>query len=314
MIPVVLFFLLAGRTVAGGGSLSARATPPGLASSPKQQLFTFRKAAVVGAASLSTFTAAGVLTGHDHIIRSDRPKNTYRLSKAVWALVRLSNPATCLWLAFSNQLCSPRRKLLLAMATVSGLRHAFWGLKLCRKPWPLLPLSLPVACLNNIFDWLHCRSAVEREEAAGEEQLGLVAYIGVISFVVGSYLETASEWQRHNFIQQKKNLKAKEESEGTGEVKDSTSTSTSTSNSGGKLCTTGLWAKAAHINYLGYVLWRLGIGLVSAPPYTAAFGVVHLVDFQLRAVPMLRRHLQCRYGQEWTDYAKRTSVLIPGVI
>ena len=256
-----------------------------------------------GSLTLAT-TLPGIVTGRDHIIRADAKGNFFAVSKAVWCIVRLLNPLSCLVFGFRGPVSiprSPRRRVLLAMSCVSGMRHAFWACFILRKPWPLLPLSLPVALLNNFFDALHCRCAVERERESGgaSDALGPVACLGMVLFALGSCLETASELQRERFI--KKRAQEADKKASSSEVKK-------------RLCTTGLWSLAAHINYLGYALWRLGIGLVSAPPHTAALGVAHFLDFQLRAVPLLRRHLGERYGEEWYDYAKRTRVLVPGVI
>ena len=90
--------------------------------------------------------------------------------------------------------------------------------------------------------------------------------------------------------------------------------STASPTNTGKLCTSGLWSRAAHINYAGYVLWRTGIGMVSAPPWSIAYGIAHLLDFRLRAVPLLRRHMRARYGDEWDAYAAKTAVIVPGLL
>ena len=57
-----------------------------------------------------------------------------------------------------------------------------------------------------------------------------------------------------------------------------------------------------------------GIGLVTAPPHTLAFGLYHAIDFRLRAIPLLDAHMEAKYGDEWRSYASRTKRLVPFVL
>lgn len=247
----------------------------------------------IGAASLTmTMTVPGIISEKDHIIRTT-PINPYIMSRVAWCVVRLADPLVCGALVRrhnrnAGRKVSTRSAVLVAMAAVSGVRHAVWAAVVLKKPWPLW-ISLPVGLGNTLINWLHCRASLEREDEHGDsEPMSALAAFGVAFFLVGSWFETASELQRIAFHSDPANA--------------------------GKLCTRGLWRFAAHINYMGYAMWRTGIGMVSAPPWSVAYGIAHLLDFRLRAVPLLRRHMRARYGEEWDEYAARTSILVPGLL
>ena len=280
-----------GLTLAVIASLGAPPSPP-----PK----FWRKQMLAGAASLTmTMTIPGIVTHQDHIIRTT-PMKPYMASRAIWCAVRLADPVLVHGLAQRHNRYRKRSKpsarsaILVAMSAVSGVRHSIWAVVITKKPWPLW-ISVPVSVANTWINWLHCRASLEREDeradATGDdhaEPLGALAAVGVACFVAGSYLESASELQRLAFRAHPSNA--------------------------GELCTVGLWSRAAHINYLGYVLWRTGIGMVSAPPWSLAYGAAHMLDFRLRAVPLLRRHMRERYGEVWEQYAAKTAVLVPGLL
>ena len=295
---------------------------PATTGSVQKRDTVWRRSAVGSAASFSLMlTVPGVLLRRDHIIRSDpTPERSYAVSKAVWALIRILNPVTCWFFGFPREngprreQLSMRRRILMAMSFVSGARHAFWGIVLLRKPWPLLHLSLPVAAGNNFVDALHCRCAAERESDGTDSGLGSLAWVGVALFAAGSALETISELQRHRFIEAEAKIDTPVREKKSRFIETEAQIDTPAKKERSRrLCTSGLWRWSAHINYLGYAMWRLGIGLVSAPPHTAAFGVAHFLDFHIRAVPLLRRHLAARYGKDWKDYSERTKILVPGV-
>jgi len=251
-----------------------------------------QKMAGGAAAYTLSLTVPGRLLNYDHILRTD-PMMSYTSSKVAWCGVRLADPLLCAALVRKHtrqarRQSSSRSAVLVAMAAVSGGRHAFWALAMLKKPWPLWSHSLPVALFNSFLNWCHCRVSLEREDEHGEESLGGLACVGIVAFMLGSYLETASEVQRAAFKAKPSNA--------------------------GKPCTTGLWRHAAHINYLGYAMWRTAIGMVSAPPWSLGYGVAMLLDFRLRAVPLLRQHMHAKYGRAWDDYAARTAIFVPGVV
>jgi protein-S-isoprenylcysteine O-methyltransferase Ste14 len=111
---------------------------------------------------------------------------------------------------------------------------------------------------------------------------------GIVLFLVGSFLNTFSEWQRHRW-------KARAENRG-------------------RLYTRGLFAAAIHINYFGDVLWVAGYACVTHNAYAALVPAFLFVFFQFFNVPKLDAYLRDRYGDDFAAYERRTKRLIPFVL
>lgn len=171
--------------------------------------------------------------------------------------------------------------VFLGMSLVGALRHWLWASKINLNDWTW-ELAVSVAVFNFWFDWTHAQNLLRKPR-----RLNGIGFAGATCFVAGSALESVAELQRANFKRQ---------------------------SPAGTLYTGGLFRFATNINYLGYILWRTGIGLVSAPPHTLAYGAYHAVDFRLRAIPLLDAHMEAKYGEQWRAYASRTKRLIPGVL
>lgn len=115
--------------------------------------------------------------------------------------------------------------------------------------------------------------------------LGLVGVAAVSLYLVGSYLNTVSEYQRDRWKQRPENQ--------------------------GHLYTEGLFGRSMHINYLGDVLLFSGWALLTYRIGAFALPLVMLVGFVFFHIPMLDRHLHEKYGAEFEDYQTRTKRLIP---
>ncbi|NRB15305.1 MAG: DUF1295 domain-containing protein [Rhizobiales bacterium] len=118
-----------------------------------------------------------------------------------------------------------------------------------------------------------------------EAALSTADWAAMAIFILGSYLNTVSEYQRHIFKQQPINK--------------------------GKLYTEGLFAHAMHINYFGDVLWVIAYTIIAGSLYGIAIPVLLFGFFAFTNIPMLDEYLRGRYGDEFKAYAAKTKKLIP---
>ena len=83
----------------------------------------------------------------------------------------------------------------------------------------------------------------------------------------------------------------------------------------GKLCTTGFWGMARHINYGGYTIWRAGYGMacsgfVWAGVLAGFFGW----NFATEAIEVLDDYCGGKYGEQWEGYKRDVPwKLVPGI-
>ncbi len=117
---------------------------------------------------------------------------------------------------------------------------------------------------------------------------GALEICGIVLFVVGSFLNTFSEYQRHRW-------KAREENRG-------------------KLYTGGLFAISMHINYFGDLLWVSGFACVTHNAYASLVPAFLFAFFYFFNVPKLDAYLKERYGDSFSAYARRTKKLVPFVL
>ncbi len=112
--------------------------------------------------------------------------------------------------------------------------------------------------------------------------------LGAALFLLGSFLNTASELQRHRWKRDPANQ--------------------------GKLYTQGLFGLSMHINYFGDLLWVSGYALLTRNPFSALIPVLLFLFFYLYNIPKLDAHLAARYGQQFQEYRSRTRRFVPLVL
>ena len=117
--------------------------------------------------------------------------------------------------------------------------------------------------------------------------VGLVEIMGIVLYLLGSYLNTCSEYQRQRFK--------------------------SDSSNRGRLFTSALFRLARHINYFGDVLLFSGLALVTGRPGTLVIPLVMTLNFGLILIPRKEAYLSRKYGRQFTDYSSRTKRFIPFV-
>ncbi len=115
--------------------------------------------------------------------------------------------------------------------------------------------------------------------------VGAVAVVGLALYLVGSYLNTASEYGRHRWKQQPAHQ--------------------------GRLYTGGLFRYAVHINYFGDAVLFAGFALMTGTAWALVIPVGMTAAFVFAHIPALDRHLKAKYGAEFDAYAETTSTFVP---
>ncbi len=111
--------------------------------------------------------------------------------------------------------------------------------------------------------------------------------IGVVLFLMGSWMNSYAEYARHAWKQRPENR--------------------------GRLYTEGLFRYTRHPNYFGDLLSFSGLCLISGAWVSAPVPLVMLAGFVFVNVPMLDSHLRDHYGVAFDEYAEQTRKLIPFV-
>jgi protein-S-isoprenylcysteine O-methyltransferase Ste14 len=144
---------------------------------------------------------------------------------------------------------------------------------------------------NEVFTiapWVFCIYVV-LAFAAGTNgaPLGVAAADGIVLFLLGSWMNSYAEYQRHVWKQCPDHR--------------------------GKLFTQGLFRLVRHPNYLGDLISFSGVCLIAGRWFTAFIPALMLCGFVFVNVPVLDAHLREHYGAAFDEYARRTRKLIPFV-
>jgi protein-S-isoprenylcysteine O-methyltransferase Ste14 len=223
-----------------------------------------------------------------------RRKAPSMLPKGVLAVLHLTAVLAAAWLLFGGGMRSVSGSLGLQSTFASTLRRAtllaasivyfvrtllttFVFLKR-RFAWPeVLTIAVWIGALHLLFAFVGGRRTAP---------LGLAAAGGLL-YLLGSYLNTASELQRYLWKRRPENK--------------------------GRLYTAGLFHYATHINYFGDLVLFTGWVLLAANPFLLVVPFLMLLGFVFLNIPALDRYLADRYGDAFTQYAARTKKLIPFV-
>jgi steroid 5-alpha reductase family enzyme len=115
--------------------------------------------------------------------------------------------------------------------------------------------------------------------------IDLIDIIPIALFILGSYLNTYSEFQRKRFKEKPENKR--------------------------KLYTGGLFKYSQHINYFGDFIWILGFALLTRNLWALIMPTFCFVGFVFFNIPMLNKHLKEKYGEEYESWSQRTKKFIP---
>jgi protein-S-isoprenylcysteine O-methyltransferase Ste14 len=117
------------------------------------------------------------------------------------------------------------------------------------------------------------------------QPMGSLDAAGMILYLAGSWIGTASEHARHRW-------KARPENRG-------------------RLYTEGLFSYSRHVNYFGDLLLFAGFAVLTRQAWTGIVPLAMGLNFAFVIIPAHDAYLAARYGSEFDDYARRTKRLIP---
>ncbi|MFP4385549.1 MAG: DUF1295 domain-containing protein [Spirochaetia bacterium] len=120
-----------------------------------------------------------------------------------------------------------------------------------------------------------------------DRPFGLPGIIGIVFFLLGSFVNSFSEFQRKRFKDDPVNK--------------------------GRLYQDGLFSLSMHINYFGDILWSIGLALIAGTLWGFIIPVLMIIMFIFIHIPRLDSHLAEKYDSQFREYKKKTKVLIPWI-
>lgn len=222
-------------------------------------------------------------------------KNAAKTQKLTLTLVEIALLAISAWILFgagghmlaelfnwpSTESIPQRRYLIFAFSVITLGR-------MCVTMFYLMQRQMPwgeMFAIGTTFSIYYVGFALLA--LPSDAPLGVWDYLAIIVFLAGSYLNTASELQRHVF-------KARPENKG-------------------RLYTGGLFGWSMHINFFGDILWIIAYAIVTQNLWSTLIVVFAFSFFAFFNVPKLDAYLAKRYGADFVAYASRTKKLVPFV-
>lgn len=117
------------------------------------------------------------------------------------------------------------------------------------------------------------------------QSVGAMEIVGGLLYIMGSYVNTDSEYRRHVW-------KLKEDNKG-------------------RLYTERLFKYSMHINYFGDIVLFTGLAIATHNLSMLVIPLIMAVNFVFIIIPSLDRYLEKKYKDEFRDYAKKTKKFIP---
>jgi len=121
--------------------------------------------------------------------------------------------------------------------------------------------------------------------SSNPDPMGAMEWAGMVFYLLGSFLNTGSEYQRMRWKKRPENQ--------------------------GRLYTGGLFHYSMHINYFGDVVLFTGFALITGIFWALIIPGIMLCLFVFVNIPMLDKYLEQHYGAAFIEYSSRTSKLIP---
>jgi steroid 5-alpha reductase family enzyme len=122
---------------------------------------------------------------------------------------------------------------------------------------------------------------------SSNKSVGALDYLSLCLYLLGSWLNTYSEYTRYVWKNQKENK--------------------------GYLYTQGLFKHSMHINYFGDIVLFTGLAFLTLHFSMLFIPFVMAVNFIFFIIPRLDNYLSVKYGKEFEEYAGKTKKFIPGI-
>jgi protein-S-isoprenylcysteine O-methyltransferase Ste14 len=117
------------------------------------------------------------------------------------------------------------------------------------------------------------------------DSVGIIAIIGIVLYLTGSYLNTGSEYFRKIWKQDPANK--------------------------GKLYTEGLFKYSMHINYFGDFVLFTGFALITHNLFSFIIPLLMFIFFVTINTPLLDKYLAEKYSREFPGYSRQTKKFVP---
>ena len=137
--------------------------------------------------------------------------------------------------------------------------------------------------IANIMPWIFPYIAYKSGDYTGS--IGWIEMVGILMFLTGSYLNSASEYFRYSWKQKRENA--------------------------GHIYTGGLFKYACHINYFGDIVLFTGMAMVAHQFQLLIIPVSMAFIFVAILIPLKENYFKEKYGNEYISYAASTKKLIP---
>ena len=196
-----------------------------------------------------------------------------------------------------------RSYLLLALVLIWAVRLGTYLFRRIRKAGkdarfdeikPSFVRFLTTWTLQGLWVTLTLAAALTAITTSMRKDLGIVALIGFVIWIVGFAIEATADAQKSRFRADPANK--------------------------GRFIHTGLWSWSRHPNYFGEIVLWVGVAVIALPVLRGWQWValisplfVTLLLTRISGVPMLERRADEKWGgqEDYEAYKERTSVLIP---
>ncbi|MFE2510652.1 DUF1295 domain-containing protein [Streptomyces naganishii] len=207
--------------------------------------------------------------------------NTIAVALAVWFLFGGTHTVGDWFGADLHEAATTRRVLLAALSVVYLLRFIATN-------FVMLQRKMEWSESVTIGIWvLVIHGTMAYTGGTNTAGVGVLPWVGVALYVLGSYLNTGSEYQRKLWKRHPENK--------------------------GKLYTEGLFKYSMHINYFGDAVLFSGFALVTGTIWAFAIPLVMVCMFVFVNIPMLDKYLAEHYGDAFQEYASKTAKFVPYV-
>ena len=137
--------------------------------------------------------------------------------------------------------------------------------------------------IANIMPWIF--PYIAYKSGGYTDSIGWIEIMGILLFLTGSYLNSASEYFRYSWKQKRENA--------------------------GHIYTGGLFKYARHINYFGDIVIFTGMAMVAHQIQLLIIPVSMAFIFVVILIPLKENYLREKYGNEYMNYAASTKKIIP---